>query len=82
MTHHDALWIICQKHPEDFEPYGRRERDGDDCSTGCKWFYKLARKGRERLDHDWGICANPVSHRTGMLTYEHQGCRYFEEELT
>lgn len=80
MTHHDALWIICEEHPEDFKPYGARERDGDDCSCGCKWFYKLAAKDNEDLGQDWGVCTSPVSHRTGMLTYEHQGCRWFEKE--
>lgn len=80
MTHHDALWGICRKMDSDYAPYGVAERDGDDCSCGCVWFYNLAARGKENLGQDWGICANPVSHRCALLTYEHQGCRYFEAE--
>ena len=29
------------------------------------------------LGYDWGVCANPKSPRTGLLTFE-QGCKEFE----
>lgn len=32
------------------------------------------------LGADWGVCSNPKSPRAGMLTFEHQGCREFEED--
>jgi len=47
---------------------------GRDCSSGCKWYLELA-GGPGR---DWGVCANPKSHRVGLLTFEHQGCAHFE----
>ncbi len=47
---------------------------GRDCSSGCKWYLELAGE----LGRDWGICANPNSHRVGLLTFEHQGCANFE----
>ena len=28
---------------------------------------------------DWGVCANVKSPRKGLLTFEHQGCKEFEE---
>ena len=69
------------KRPEDYYPYGQnmdRELPGDsfrgDCSCGCKWFLPLEGSLRD----DWGICANRASHRVGLLTFEHQGCRQFE----
>ena len=30
--------------------------------------------------NDWCVCGNPKSHRTGLLTFEHQGCSEFEQE--
>ncbi len=44
-----------------------------DCSCGCRYFYTLS----GALGADWGVCANPASHRAGLLTWEHQGCRAF-----
>ena len=55
---------------------GERERDGPDCSVGCKYFLKLPGK----LGMDWGVCSNPASPRAGLLTFEHQGCEQFEDE--
>ena len=71
---HEKLHSLCRHLPSDFEPYGERERDGVDCSSGCKHFLKLPGK----LGADWGICANPISPRVGLLTFEHQGCDKFE----
>jgi hypothetical protein len=47
-----------------------------DCSGGCRWYHILA----GRRGQDWGVCANPRSPRAGLLTFEHQGCREFEED--
>lgn len=73
---HEHLHSICRHLPSDFEPYGQRERDSADCSYGCKHFLKLPGK----LGMDWGVCANPKSPRTGLLTFEHQGCEQFEDD--
>ena len=71
---HEHLHSICRRLPSDFQPYGERERDGPDCSSGCKHFLKLPGK----LGLDWGVCVNPASPRAGLLTFEHQGCENFE----
>ena len=77
MSLHDDLWQICVKRPEDYSPWGNPiygSRDTDcDCSCGCKFFIPL----EGATGADWGICYNPKSHRAGLLTFEHQGCRQF-----
>jgi hypothetical protein len=30
------------------------------------------------LRYDWGVCYSPASPRSGLLTFEHQGCKEFE----
>lgn len=70
---HWHLHAICIHLPTDYEPYGYRYRDGSDCSCGCKWLVPLAVHGG-----DWGVCSNPRSPRCGLLTFEHQGCQFFE----
>lgn len=71
----EDLWQVTPKLPTDFEPYGQRHRDVvGDCSCGCRWFHVLA----GRRGEDWGICANRLSPRAGLLTFEHQGCSLFE----
>ena len=72
---HHHLHSICRHLPSDFQPYGERERDGPDCSSGCIHFLKLPGK----LGMDWGVCAHPGSPRAGLLTFEHQGCEQFED---
>lgn len=72
---HDILLSLVVHKETDFEPYGKRERDGSDCSCGCKWFATLDGK----LGYDWGVCGNKNSPRAGLLTFEHQGCRHFNE---
>lgn len=72
---HEHLHTLCHHLPSDFEPYGERERDGPDCSCGCKHFLKLPGK----LGVDWGVCIQPTGPRAGLLTFEHQGCEQFEE---
>jgi len=75
---HDSLAGILKRLPSDFEPLGERSREDDwgpDCSCGCRWFVPLERG----LRYDWGVCHNPRSPRCGLLTFEHQGCREFEQ---
>lgn len=74
---HDDLWKVCRTRPEDYDPWGDVKRWADpnvlypDCSTGCRFFTEL----RGALGADWGVCSNPESHRSGLLTFEHQGCQ-------
>jgi len=78
MTHEQLLKIV-KTFPEDYSPWGNLDRFKNedvyypDCSCGCKHFKPLAGK----LGCDWGVCGNPESHRCGLLTFEHQGCREF-----
>jgi hypothetical protein len=73
---HEELRAIVKNLDTDFEPYGKRERDGSDCSCGCKFFHALEGKAGS----DWGVCTNPKSPRCGILTFEHQGCQEFEAD--
>jgi hypothetical protein len=77
-SHHDKLWSACPHLQADYLPYGQALRGGPDCSGGCKFYYVLADRDEEEISMDWGICANPKSHRCGRLTFEHQGCPQFE----
>lgn len=72
---HEDLFPLLITRPSDYRDYGgqvQRWEDSQDeypdCSSGCKFFAKLAGK----LGSDWGVCANPESHRAGLLTFEHQ----------
>jgi hypothetical protein len=76
MRRHDELWLVCKKLPEDYEPYGQEAERRMDCSCGCRWYHVVA--GAEGAD--WGVCFSPKSHRSGLLTFEHQGCHHFEQE--
>lgn len=87
MSHHDkALEAVLIKLPQDYDGFGDVVRWEDphlgycDCSSGCRHYYKLAAVGDRNIGSDWGVCTNPRSHRAGLLTFEHQGCLYFEEE--
>jgi hypothetical protein len=74
----DPLRSILKSLPSDFEPWGARSRENDcgpDCSCGRRWFVPL----EGMLRYDWGVCYNPASPRAGLLTFERQGCREFEE---
>lgn len=76
---HELLHTLCVHLPTDFEPWGERSREenwGPDCSCGCRHFLQLELP----LGADWGVCSNPRSPRAGLLTFEHQGCREFEED--
>ena len=73
---------VLELDPRDWAPLGLMERErpegfGPDCSVGCAWFLKL----RGGAGFDWGVCGNPSSHRVGRLTFEHQGCPEFEQEV-
>lgn len=73
---HELLLQIVPKRPEDYQPWGEVERWKDDdpypdCSCGCRHYVPFP----GRLGGDWGTCVNPQSHRAGLLTFEHQGCR-------
>lgn len=74
---HDGLHLVCICRPTDFAPYGIRLRNSGDCSCGCRHFVPL--EGKEGAD--WGVCANARSPRAGLLTFEHQGCEFFEDDL-
>lgn len=84
MSHHEILKAACPNRAMDYTPWGTDERWADptepypDCSHGCIHFYKLAKRGTEALGADWGVCTNPDSHRCGLLTFEHQGCKHME----
>jgi len=74
---HDNLWKVAKQLPKDYVPYGQMVRETLlDCSSGCRWYHGLA--GTAGMD--WGVCANVVSHRSGLLTYEHQGCPQLESD--
>jgi hypothetical protein len=75
MRTHADLRAVCTATDDDYAPYGTAERgDAPDCSWGCRWAVRLA----GALGADWLVCANPRSHRRGLLTFEHQGCGAFE----
>lgn len=80
-------WNIVKILPTDYTDYGgtvqRWSDDSDypDCSCGCRWFLPLDGK----LGNDWGVCANPDSPRTGLLTFEHQtgkDCYQSDQDLS
>jgi hypothetical protein len=75
ITLDNRLAKACHTLPSDFEPYGERPRDGSgDCSCECRFFLTLP----QRLGLDWGVCIHPRGPRTGLLTFEHQGCPKFK----
>ena len=72
---------IVQLDPRDWDDYGLLDRwgsaygsDASDCSSGCAHYRPLAGV----LGADWGVCTSPISHRSGKLTFEHQGCPAFD----
>jgi hypothetical protein len=65
-AHRQLLELIGEKET-DFEPWGRRKREGEkwqDCSCGCRHYATLAGP----LGADWGVCLNSRSRRAGLLT--------------
>lgn len=74
---HARLLELGVEMESDFEPYGKRSRDGPDCadcSCRCRHFAILAGP----LGADWGVCMNKYSPRARLLTFEHQRCPAFE----
>ena len=74
---HARLLELAIEMESDFEPYGKRSREGEywqDCSCGCRHFAVLDGP----LGADWGVCMNKNFPRAGLLTFEHQGCPAFE----
>jgi len=70
----DKLLKVVRKLDTDFEPFGKAEPEESDCGSGCHHFLGLTGEaGRE-----WGVCTNPASTRSGLLTFVHQGCSAFE----
>jgi hypothetical protein len=79
MKKRKELDVVLVKLDSDFEPWGKRSREedyGPDCSCNCKHFNKL----EGDIGNDWGVCSNHHSPRRGLLTFEHQGCKFFEEK--
>jgi hypothetical protein len=33
-----------------------------------------------RLGYNWGVCIEPQSPCSGLLTFKYQGCKFFEPE--
>jgi hypothetical protein len=76
MSRHLQLWKVCRdqeayKNGSDTDNHNR-----PDCSSGCKNFHPLS--GDEGMN--WGVCVEPRSPRSGLLTFEHMGCEFFEKE--
>lgn len=74
MATHKQLLIVCK----DWEEYKNKDPNNDkpDCSCGCIHFHPL----EGDVGFDWGVCCNPQSKRTGLLTFEHMGCDHFESD--
>ena len=76
MTHKKLLAVVL-KLPDDYVPWGEVVRwehldeAYPDCSFGCAYAAWLG----GTLSADWCVCTNPASHRVGLLTFEHQGCK-------
>jgi hypothetical protein len=75
---------VVELDPRDWDGYGLLDRwaeayegSSGDCSSGCRFYLPL----EGELRYDWGVCTNPLSHRVGKLTFEHQGCPRFEPEV-
>lgn len=73
ITHEELKFIVLKRTTDkEFNP----DVDGTDCSSGCKFFLPV----EGDLGMDWGVCCNRISPRSGLLTFEHMGCCYFEYE--
>lgn len=74
-VHHKRLWEVCREQG-DYLARDTNNHDKPDCSAGCRYFMPL--EGKHGMD--WGVCTEPRSPRAGLLTFEHMGCQYFEQE--
>lgn len=72
MITHSIMLEVVRQDPQDYEPFGLAEK-GPDCSNGCLDYLRLSFPHTK----DWGVCGNSESHRSGLLTFEHQGCPHF-----
>ena len=78
------LWAVTRELPADYAPWGAASREdaenklGSDCSGGCAFAAWLG----PPHGTNWLVCANPDSHRDGLLTFEHQGCRHFRPAVS
>ena len=54
---HEKLWQIVRRLNTDYEPFGKAEREGPDCSGGCRFFIKLAGD----VGNDWGVAATRIA---------------------
>lgn len=83
-SHHKHLLSIVKVLPTDYNPWGNVVRWKDDqlaYPDCCSCRYYAALDGR--LGMDWGVCTNPESPRSGLLTFEHQagfGCHEDDDE--
>lgn len=73
---HKRLWEVCREQAEYVAGTDTDHHNKPDCSSGCRYFMPL--EGKNGMD--WGVCSEPRSSRAGLLTYEHMGCSFFEQE--
>jgi hypothetical protein len=83
LRNHEHLFEIVTRMPTDFEPWGQRSQPGDpltqpDCSCHCRFFNRL--DGGAGVD--WGVCVNPRSPRSALLTFKEFGCPQFEQRYS
>jgi hypothetical protein len=71
---HNTFLKLVRRLDTDYEPFGETPHDGNDCSSGCRHFIRLAHE----IGNEWGVCTNSNSPRAGLLTFERQGCAAFE----
>lgn len=69
------FWQACRDKSEYQSGVNSTDKYGADCSCSCQWFYDMIVEG----GGDWGVCLNPLSHRVGLLTWEHMGCFFFKK---
>lgn len=73
---HKRLWETCRDQADYLSGRDTDNHNKPDCQNACRYFFPLAGD----VGADWGVCTEPRSPRAGLLTYEHMGCPYFEQE--
>lgn len=73
----NKLLRVLRKLDTDFKPFGKADPAESDCGAGCR--HLLGFTGE--VGCEWGVCTNPASPRSGLLTFVHQGCAAFEPML-
>jgi hypothetical protein len=71
---HRRLWEVCRDQSE-YILASHQGSTAPNCS-GCRYLMPL--EGAHGTD--WGVCTEPRSPRAGLLTFEHMGCSFFEQE--